>query len=54
MDKNKDDVGGKENCRFMIVITIMLVLIETVLGWLVGWLVGGCNKMQSTPTSQIS
>ena len=50
MDKNKDGVGGKENCRFMIVITIMLVLIETVLGWLVG----GCNKMQSTPTSQIS
>ena len=43
-----------ENWRFMIMITIMLVLIETVVGWLAGWLVGGCNKMQSTSTSQIS
>ena len=48
--KDKNDI----NWRFMIMITIMLVLIETVVGWLVGWLVGGCNKMQSTSTSQIS
>ena len=35
--KDKNDVDGKENWRFMIMITIMLVLIETVVGWLVGW-----------------
>ena len=52
--KDKDDVDGEENCRFVIMITMMMVLNETVLCWLVGWWVSGCNKMQSTSTSQIS
>ena len=46
--KDKNDVDGKENWRFMIMITIMLVLIETVVVWLAGWLVSAikCNQPQ--------